>query len=1288
MMENPPDPNTIWAQETNLEHADEIISRLPFTPWVRYVTEQRLLPTLAAMDRVIKCARIWNATDWTMCNASFHRHFLRVQKELVRRGILALPINQVHSPLCYPVTMASLDITRTSFHQTPTITFLDCIPHKSYSKWHAKYLFSTRRGNTTFRRPTEFYKARGDRIYTVPTASEASTILAYCFFHDNASILLAGEEEFELPLQIQWMVSILGITPAAFFDWNREFLNVICPIVDSGNPWISIHHGWFTRFYDGVGLVRELRQMYLLVLSLLPGEEEEDCWTPLNALKKRSHLIKALQTCSSPLIQQQMVRTEFGFVECLDSSSDIPLMEGSYTLDQLRLDRCFPGDGVISGNYQSRLFVVVLWSCILFSDILENSRLLVSMDSFKLCVSSLLIRFANTPVSGGDDEEEESEPENFLFRTLCLAREAMMQTGDAEHLSPIIDQALRDVFYYSLLLVNFFQGTSVSTIVSLDRLFSEQIMQIISVSHVSAVAISQQLEWPPYGDYRQLVKSILPHDIPASLLEERSSWKLVYAAHFQHSIEMLAYSIRDTYGFFLYETFLRATEAVQNELSIVTFPTTGYASTIPLLDAVHYIIGNVLYFQRIYEWWRPETLGGDDDEEETSFPSFLHRSALHSQAASSANQGMDSSQDSESWEEEEMEHPESGVDHFPASMDSTDECMAAEFIPGEESCIQALRQSFSPVFSTASVSLDSDEPVILPKATFLVLPVPMGEHQSGWVCRWGIDRSRLLRIPFFDFATMHHGEEEQVDAFIQKHGQRFHDILKFGSYMLFRTNEAISLSKKSGKLGKYLPMPAYPVLAPMMERTYHSFRWTRCMVNAEQFDDMANIVTQTLDAMTGTEAFLAIRTIETSIFPEMDDILRQPAQYQNSMDGLFFLLSIPHLWTLLYDGYIKRGELALASSKLRKYFRLFSSYESNKPIQIPADEEDPQAYLSTIFTRAVRIRGRTGKDGIFTSFCPTLIELIGEDCLDLSSCSSRLDKKGKKKEEPWGEKDPFHDDDDEDFAYFVSEDSEESSVEFQGHAPAKWFFFSHLDWSQLIGYCIEHLWTAEDPAVMEEKPSKFALLVLELFMHGYSSDEFYTMQEEAQRGYSLASDVPRECTEQVYEWIRIGLSHCGYAMSYDDDEEEEEEKHLQWNPFGCVLLLLEYGTNASPSMVMEEMMYMFCQEKRRKEDRIPFLMDYLTRTTSFIDDGEKDSLSTLLDNAPVELSLLIQRKGVDVRTVEEDTIHSFQVRRYGDMMFLPERLPGLGWQHFSGRNISSFAADMLYLFGRTRTGFL
>ena len=79
----------------------------------------------------------------------------------------------------------------------------------------------------------------------------------------------------------------------------------------------------------------------------------------------------------------------------------------------------------------------------------------------------------------------------------------------------------------------------------------------------------------------------------------------------------------------------------------------------------------------------------------------------------------------------------------------------------------------------------------------------------------------------------------------------------------------------------------------------------------------------------------------------------------------------------------------------------------------------------------------------------------------------------------------------------------------------------------------------------------------------------------------------------------------------------------------------------------------------------------------------------LLRNAPVELNVLVQYKGSKVLATKEDyTISSFQVKRYGDMMFLPERLPGLGWQHFSGRNISSFAADMLYLFGRTSTGFL
>jgi hypothetical protein len=427
-------------------------------------------------------------------------------------------------------------------------------------------------------------------------------------------------------------------------------------------------------------------------------------------------------------------------------------------------------------------------------------------------------------------------------------------------------------------------------------------------------------------------------------------------------------------------------------------------------------------------------------------------------------------------------------------------------------------------------------------------------------------------------------------------------------------------------------------------------------------------------------------------------ILARPVQYRDSVHATFFVLSIPTLWELVYDGYIVQGDFAAGVAKLRTFFRLFSSCEESATIHLPqehegtseSENEDERVGLSMI--RAIKIRGKVGPTATTESLevlCPAFLDLISaspeKSGLDLSSCyydTALRGKKWKKKheeEEEWEE--PWYEEEE-----LPSEESD--SVEYQGDSPAKWFFFSRYGWTQFLTYCIEHLWNGESSLVssttttgerVEEPPSLFDLIVLELFMHGYTAEEFYRLRKASRERLRSRcgaathtvrpvepvepSDVERKGWIRTQEVLACGLRKCGYWVS---GERTSEQREIGWNPFGCVVLLLEQG------------LYLGGLESKVSESSgCGLLMDYLTRTPG----GG-------LEAAPVDLSVRVQRKGIRVYGLEHDVIRSFHVTRYGDAMFLPEMLPGFGWQYFSGRNISSHVADVLYMFGRSPTGFL
>jgi hypothetical protein len=1289
------------------------------------------------MDRVIKCARIWNRTEWTMCSSVFERYFLKVQKKLANLGVISSFAVQVRPPSFYEEDSLGTVLSGTSaadgleLPQQRSIVFLETLLPTTYSKRHKQYLFSQTRGNGTFLRPSEI--ARGRHVHVLP-AQDLSIVLAYCFFHHEGFNPPEYSNE-DIPLQIHWMSSILGIDRSRFLNkFEDTSTTETCShsmLISTEIPtWTPLSSPRFAVFYDGTELQTELVSLYSLLMS---EDASSGGWTPPDALLRRSRFAAALKGCSSPVIRQAMERTDFCFpdlrpTEEISSRAALPSLfsceescDERETLDMLRVDRCFPGDRIVSGNFQSRLFVVIMWTHILFSNAMEGSMVLASMNAFKLCISSLILRMA-------------SEPHTFsVAEYLSGARETMLGGVRGPTQTRLVDSAIQDVYYYSMLLVNTFQGYADQVVTALDRLFPEKILQFAASSHMSAIAISQQLQWPPYHGYRQLMKSIIPSDGPLYSKDEHTEWMgMSVPPSYTVDIDDVAYPVQEAYGFFLWDNFLRSVEDI-SEMRLLSFATKSYASTIPLLDTVHHLLKDILFYQRVYGWWQHRSTHEEEDcTDVDSVPPFLIRPSP-SQRGKDSSEELDTPQASPEYHHSEGEEGEEdihveifgdegeemtleGITRIHESADSTDEAIAEfpEFpgfpgFPGfqGEACaggekdaywIRNLSQSLSPLFSCDGVSLDAEDPIILPKATFFVLPVPMGEHQCGWLCRWDLDKSKLHHAPIFDPHTL--GVEYRVDAFMHRYTQRFTALLRLGAYTLFRVNETI---QTIDHFGHHLCMPCYPVVSCSMEQTCDLFRWTRTHVNSDNFEDASNLVSQTLDALVYSEAALDLRMLDARMFygtigsgehqhsiEQVSHVLSQPARYLDSLNGLFFILSIPYVWPILYEGFIQHGQVDTAIKKLRSFYRLFSSYDLAKTVVVP---DDGQQDLLSVF-RTVRVRGHVGVGADYEEFCPTLLDLVSENHLDIPSCSwDEFHMKKKKKEE------------DECEVFDISEDSTEPSVEYQRTTPAKWFFFSRMSWSRFLGYCIEHVWKEEKDYGEkasgrggeeggEEEPSPFALLVLELFMHGFSMEEFRELRRRMRQegpftpsSHFQAKELKSRVPRSMYASMGLGLRRCGYRM-YPSTVDEEDRSEVCWNAFGCVSMLLEYSLETAHQEEMERVFARSGVDKDERVTTLPFLMDYLTRPGM---EESVDEKRARWDASPVELILMMERR-VAMGRVERISLEStnswFQVRRYGDTMFLPERLPGLGWQHFSGRNISSFAADMLYLFGRTPTGFL
>lgn len=1361
------DPNTIWAEEIQSHFLiGRMSDHLPFTRWYRYITEHRIMDENAAMDRILKCASIWNTTKWVIHSESLRRHFLKVQKTLFESSLPVSTVQEfvgeIRSSLYYSPEQLEMAISTTTnedssrmhsdFLKYQQITFVKEVSEKVYIDTYKRhYIFESNK--VAMRRPTMI--ARGNRTYVMPKA-DMSYVLAYCFFVTGVDLMnVCGEES--IPFQIWWMASLLGISPEQF---------ITLPSISEDD--IELTKGYivhiyeplscfrFSRFFDGMNLCAEQSALKSLFMpSKEPLEIIQRRFQTLcsrEILVDRARILFALNNCSNGEIKSLMNTTEFcslgswsttelgssenGNCDKLSTDNLEHYCDPCITqnpLEELRIDRCFPGDGISTGNYQSRFFSVLLWTVALFSDSMVNLRFVTSMDVFKLCASIMSI------LLGGINQQRKGKETLWIF--LCIREILSDRVPSHQEETSLtipkqrdIDRALQDVFYYTLLVGSYFCSQNDFGQCALKQLFGKYI-PLLSSSHMCAITISQQLKWPPYQKYHELMSFMVPWNSSVTSWDINVGWNVIPKCTLRsfNTPELLS-TMERTYGLFLTQSLVDTIHAASqdeeewNTSIILPPPLAGYAHLIPLLDSVHHMVKNILYFHRVYQWWKPPQT--EETQHVSPIPSFLIR-------PSKSYKGMTSEEECpENPTEEEEEGGGGGEERMDIGLeileeecaDSTDESFVnlidSECAPPwrlnltttnskeeERDAIEHLLSGIPSIFTQDGFSIDPHDPVIIPKATFFVLPIPIEDNSSGLLFRWSVNRDKLKEAPIFsDNESEMDSQQRTTKYFVNEYTMRFANIVRLGSYVMHQSNEAITKLKFRGN-SKHLITPCYPVLSCIMQQTYETLCRTRTQVTSKNFAESTNLVRQTLGALTSSEAFLAMRAIEVKSFAHeifkregesMEHLSRmftRPAQYRDSIHAVFFVLSIPTLWELIQAGYIAQGDFSGGVAKLHTFFRLFSSCEESATVHLnhehSEEESAEDAHISTSMTRAVKIRGRMGPGGSLEDLCPTFLELLSSnDHFNLSSCSYDISMSGNK----WKKKSD-NDLTEEEEEEEVFEQEKSDSVEYQGDAPAKWFFFSRHGWTHFLVHCIEHLWNGESLVSLEHKrenPSTFDLIVLDLFMHGYTSEEF----RKSRRKYRgrvknpmktklnpyidvpwMASPVTRETkkvkgnagvTEEEREtWLRMqrvlscGLRKCGYNMSQPTNESQNEKG---WNAFGCVVLLLEQGFYLKG---IGEREYSF------------LLMDYLTHPVP-----ESKSVDHLLANAPVNLSVQVKRRGTTVYKPEHDVIHTFHVTRYGDAIFLPEILPGIGSQYFGGRAVSSYVCDMLYLFGRSPTGFL
>ncbi len=1212
-------PNAIWLQHVGcLEYTRNIPicfsrleKKLPFTQWFNHVVTNGLLHKDAAMDKLVKCATLWNTTVWKMHDTEFEVHFLKTQRLLHKHGMLPTRIRTERSPLFYTSaqlkTFEPYDFEEAE-EEKGCILFLDLISPQKYSTRYAKYIFDKDRAHVGhWERPTEI--ARGRRVYFLPLA-QMNFVLAQCCF--GKTDWKARKEH--LPLQIDWIASILGISTSCLLQYPLVLKSELRFV-----PFVPLDSPRFARFYDGMNLDRELRTLYATFLSKF----ENAPLNALTALSRRDLFVRYLKSSTVTQIQNKIQYSEL-CSPCVpehmyDSISDrhkspparvfsgLPSTKRSLALsttnalENLRMDRCFPGDRIIGGNFQSRLFSIFIWTTILVSDMLMETKRITATDAFKLCISSMTLS----------------------IQTPCTA--ITRANGRSTH----------SVFHLSFLMTNYFGGNK-DSVETLKHAFSETVLCGVAVSHFNAIAVSQNLQWPPYQDYHHLMRSIVPsNNTFLKNTKAETGWRVVHSCtHHLALISDIEYEIHNAFGVFLSQGFSSTMRGYalstrqyydqgptddQESFSAFHFDSCGYAETIPTLDAVYHLLKNVLFYNRMYEWWKP---GPRDD-----------------------------------FSEEEEEEEEEDDNTFCS--DST--------------------HSIVPMFECPSVVLDTEVMAIIPKAEFSVVPVMVKDNLSAWIFHWAVSKEILGSEPIF----VHPSEEtmpfeSSVDAFVEYFTFRFTDVVRLGTYMLYILNEAIQCSDRSAC--NHLVLPTYPIVAPLLERTYATHVWSKS-VGKKTFGDSSNLIYQTVQSLVHSEVLLSTRCLSIKALmhdeePALEHERRQnlsenaktfssnmlfkPALHAEAVHGLFFTLAIPALWTFLLKEYIHQDQMDQAIRKLRLFFRLFSSCKEHDTIYLPEDEDRLE---SMHFTCAIKVRSGTRRKGLMDT-CPVFLDIIGEDRMDLSSCEYSTVKK--KTEPPYTEDTvPYQD-------RLLGYD--DPCVEIREESPAKWFFFSHVDWTQFLSHCIQAVWNSEE--------DEFEFLVQELFTHAYTKREFEA-QKRNTRKRKRGDPAPLEphmqrplCGAYVQPEVPLVLKHSGYALV-------SPEEDLSWNPFGMISLLLEYGH-------VPGLDQLFSTHHKHEMDLcpVPLLRDYLTRAP----ENHTPSMlyaDVLLDYAPVEVCVEEEEcAGMSKHTTSQKTPNVYVVRWYHDCVFLPEKLPGLGWQHFSDRNISSFVADTFYLFGRTNTGFL
>ena len=715
-------------------------------------------------------------------------------------------------------------------------------------------------------------------------------------------------------------------------------------------------------------------------------------------------------------------------------------------------------------------------------------------------------------------------------------------------------------------------------------------------------------------------------------------------------------------------------------------PQCSYALGVTILDGVYHWLEKILFYRRIYTWWKPAP-------------------------SDTKTQGYTSDEG---------------------------ECAPTEDLCGENNDAGF----FSCLFSTATAKLDEDDVVVVPKAEFSVIPVLREDRGSAWLFHWNMDKDMLSRAPWFEGTCSNDDDEDYCDSeraqdllpketkdrtrpvgFIQWVVSQFHDILRLGAYTLFKTNEAIR-SPQGNTTSNYLVLPSYPVLATTMEQCYTDYTWFYRGRKATLFGECSNLIDQSLRALFSSECFLVARCIDACGFMhEMVEregmrhacrTLKQPATYADTVLSTFFMLSIPSLWNLVSP--ILASEKANdAIYDLQRFFCLCSPSVFCETVHI-VDCLGEQGVFNeeretSSMTHAAKIR-TSSKDekGFYSVLCPAILTLVSSDELDLVSFAYATAGKKKKEEHSSPERSTEIDHQDslaqrgmchqdslaergmchqDSLAErgMSHEHEDEGSVEVCGEEPAKWFFFSRIGWTQFLSHCIERVWLRDEDL--------FHQVVQELFRHCYTGSEFDQKKREARIRHKLKKrKIVHVSTSHQHVSVRkrrigttapyayksnaghkrlsVALSFCGYDLSCRMNALHKAE---DLNPFTCILMVLEYANDAD---ARAQLLRFFAG----KRVVLPIFQDGLVKSC---DEESLDKLlSRRLSNAPVECSVERERKSSG--RVYGATRYS--VKEYGESTFVPENLPGLGWQYFSGRTVSSFVADTLYLFGRTDTGFL